>query len=216
MNRALSVSVDINPAMDYHHGVGESVIYHGSYTPGALGISRVSVAGAGGAVIRVSLSGTHEAFVCSLAESFGQDGREVVEDPSRFADLFAAFERYFAGVPEGFGAIALAPEGTAFQQRVWAALRTVPWGSVVTYGELAVMAGRTGAGRSGAARATGGACGANPIPLIIPCHRVVRSGGGLGGYSGGDGVKQALLRLEGRSVSESGRVEVNAACEITA
>ncbi|MCC6531877.1 MAG: methylated-DNA--[protein]-cysteine S-methyltransferase [Burkholderiales bacterium] len=68
-----------------------------------------------------------------------------------------------------------APEGTPFQQRVWAAIARIPSGATLTYGELAAAIG------SGA-RAVGGACGSNPIPLIVPCHRVVAAGGGLGGF----------------------------------
>lgn len=81
---------------------------------------------------------------------------------------------------------------TPFQQRIWSALLQIPSGHTRTYAELAVEAGHPGAGR-----AAGSACGANPIPVLVPCHRVVRSGGGLGGFSGGLGWKQTLLRREG-------------------
>ena len=89
----------------------------------------------------------------------------------------------------------LAPAGTAFQQRVWAALQAIPVGSVLSYGELARQLGT-------AARAIGGACRSNPIPILIPCHRVVSQDGGLGGYTGeraGDplNMKRWLLRHEG-------------------
>lgn len=81
--------------------------------------------------------------------------------------------------------------GTPFQKRVWDALCAIPYGEVQTYGELA-------AGLSSSARAVGGACGANPIPILIPCHRAVGSGGHLTGYSGMGGIftKRRLLRLE--------------------
>jgi methylated-DNA-[protein]-cysteine S-methyltransferase len=90
--------------------------------------------------------------------------------------------------------VALAPEGTVFQQRVWKALRAIPAGTVLTYGELAARLGT-------AARAIGGACRSNPIPILVPCHRVVARQG-LGGYAGevtGDplNVKRWLLRHEG-------------------
>ena len=83
------------------------------------------------------------------------------------------------------------PAGTAFQRRVWQAMLDIPYGHTRTYGELTESAG-------GVARAVGVACGANPIPILIPCHRVVAQNG-LGGYSGDGGVetKVALLRLEG-------------------
>lgn len=85
----------------------------------------------------------------------------------------------------------LAPRGTAFQQTVWAALRSIPFGEVRTYGAVAQTIGRPTA-----SRAIGQANGRNPIALIIPCHRVV-SAQGLGGYTGGLDIKRALLEHEG-------------------
>jgi O-6-methylguanine DNA methyltransferase len=81
--------------------------------------------------------------------------------------------------------------GTAFQRRVWAALRAIPAGKTVTYAGLAASLKRPKA-----ARAVGGACGANPAPLLIPCHRVVAAHGGLGGFSGGLDWKRKLLGRE--------------------
>jgi methylated-DNA-[protein]-cysteine S-methyltransferase len=89
--------------------------------------------------------------------------------------------------------------GTAFQRRVWEALIAIPPGQTITYGELAA---RVGAGR--ATRAAGAACGANPIPLLIPCHRVVAANGTLGGFSGGLHWKRKLLAEESRSGSTAG------------
>lgn len=85
-------------------------------------------------------------------------------------------------------------EATDFQKSVWRALCTIPKGSVVTYTELAAMVGRPSA-----ARAVANACGKNPFAPDVPCHRVVRSDGGLGGYSGAGGIatKQKLLQQEG-------------------
>lgn len=90
----------------------------------------------------------------------------------------------------------LAPAGTAFQRRVWAGIAAIPTGDVKTYGELASAIG------SGP-RAVGNACGANPYPVVVPCHRVVASGGGLGGFARNRGgflldVKRWLLAHEGR------------------
>ncbi|MGC8762945.1 MAG: methylated-DNA--[protein]-cysteine S-methyltransferase [Acidobacteriota bacterium] len=82
------------------------------------------------------------------------------------------------------------PPGTPFQEAVWEALRRIPPGQVLSYADLAAWAGR-----KGAARAAGSACGANRIPLLIPCHRAVAKGG-LGGFGGGLAVKKRLLRLE--------------------
>lgn len=101
------------------------------------------------------------------------------------------FERYFDGKLEDFD-LPVDPHGTDFQKKVWRAMVKIPYGHTKTYGDLAKAL-------KSAARAVGGACGANPIPIIIPCHRVLGSGGALGGYSGDGGVdtKVALLKLEG-------------------
>jgi methylated-DNA-[protein]-cysteine S-methyltransferase len=100
-------------------------------------------------------------------------------------------EEYFAGTRTAFD-LPLDPPGTAFQRKVWAALERIPFGATRSYGDLAHDLGT-------AARALGSACGRNPIPILIPCHRVLGAGGRLGGYSGFDGIdtKRFLLRLEG-------------------
>jgi methylated-DNA-[protein]-cysteine S-methyltransferase len=101
------------------------------------------------------------------------------------------FNAYFAGRLSGFD-LPLATSGTDFDRRVRAAMQAIPYGETRTYGELAHA---TDSGP----RAIGGACGRNPIPIIVPCHRVLAKGG-LGGYSGGGGLptKQWLLGLEAR------------------
>ncbi len=84
--------------------------------------------------------------------------------------------------------ISLEPEGTPFQRKVWNKLQKIPFGKTVSYGQIAQQIGSPGA-----ARAVGAACGANPIPLFIPCHRVLASGGQLGGFGSGLAVKEQLL-----------------------
>ena len=103
----------------------------------------------------------------------------------------AAVEAYFAGSRQRFD-LPLGLEGSAFQKKAWAAMAAIPWGEVRTYGDLAARIGSS-------ARAMGAACRTNPLPIVIPCHRVVGAGGALTRYSGGDGLstKQALLALEG-------------------
>jgi len=106
----------------------------------------------------------------------------------------AALERYFAGDPEALAGLPLSPAGTDFQRRVWRRLEAIRAGSVVSYGALATELGTS-------ARAVGGACRANPLPLVVPCHRVVAAHG-LGGYAGeraGDWLekKRWLLAHEG-------------------
>jgi O-6-methylguanine DNA methyltransferase len=82
-------------------------------------------------------------------------------------------------------------KGTQFQQKVWKALRRIPFGETRTYGQIAAEVGK-----AGAPRAVGQACGRNPIPILVPCHRVVGSNGKPGGYSGGIHIKMALLEIE--------------------
>ena len=98
---------------------------------------------------------------------------------------------YFAGERRTFD-LPLRPRGTDFQRRVWDVLATVPWGTTTTYGALAARLGLP----PGAARAVGAANGANPIPVVVPCHRVIGSDGTLTGYAGGLERKALLLRLE--------------------
>ncbi len=96
----------------------------------------------------------------------------------------------------GAGTLARVPldiRGTVFQRRVWEALRRIPRGETRTYGEIAREIGAPAA-----VRAVGGACGANPVALVVPCHRAVRTDGGLGGYAWGLTVKRRLLELEKR------------------
>ena len=124
---------------------------------------------------------------------------ERVADDAAPSPLLAEAGRqladYFAGGRQDFD-LPLAPAGSDFQRRVWREMIQIPYGEVLTYGEMAARSG-------GVARAVGGACGANPIPVIIPCHRVV-AGEGLGGYSGRGGLatKRQLLILEGAMAPE--------------
>jgi methylated-DNA-[protein]-cysteine S-methyltransferase len=111
-------------------------------------------------------------------------------DERRFADETDQLEAYFVGELQRFD-ISLESEGTPFQQRVWDELCDIDYGTTVSYGELARRAGRPGA-----ARAAGAACGRNPIAIVVPCHRVVGSNGSLTGYAGGVNTKKALLALE--------------------
>lgn len=97
---------------------------------------------------------------------------------------------YFARTRTRFD-LALNPAGTIFQRRVWKGLTEIPYGEVCGYGDLARRIGNTGA-----ARAVGQANGANPIPIIIPCHRVIAADGSIGGYSSGLPIKRRLLALE--------------------
>lgn len=106
--------------------------------------------------------------------------------------LRVALDRYFGGELEAFDSIELEFSGTDFQMRVWEELRRIPYGEVISYGELAIRIGSPNA-----TRAVGNANSRNPIPILIPCHRVVAGGMRIGGYTGGLRRKIDLLRLEG-------------------
>ncbi len=118
-----------------------------------------------------------------------------VQDPEKLAPVMAQLERFFQGEPVSFDfPVDLSPL-TPFQQAVLEATRAIPPGQVMTYGEIAAAIGRPRA-----SRAVGQALRRNPVPFLVPCHRVVGSGGALGGYGGATGtaVKRQLLALEGR------------------
>ncbi len=106
-------------------------------------------------------------------------------------DAAAQLEEYFAGRRRRFD-LPFVLSGTPFQCDVWRSLADIPYGTTVSYAELAEMVGRPTA-----FRAVGQANGSNPLPIVLPCHRVVASGGGIGGYGGGLPVKRKLLSLEG-------------------
>ncbi|GAC1470687.1 MAG: hypothetical protein NVSMB9_16030 [Isosphaeraceae bacterium] len=154
------------------------------------------------------LVGSTERGICALYLVDGDDpeagldrlrrdfpGEELVADASLAEKVVA---RVVAFLVSGRSCedLALDLRGTPFQLRVWEALRTIPHGTTTSYGAIAERIGLT----SGASRAVGTACGANPVCLLVPCHRVVRRGGALGGYEGGLDRKRALLELEGAGV----------------
>ena len=143
-------------------------------------VGRLSITEAGGAVVRIAWT-DHQA---------GDLGAQPGETPL-LARAAEQLDQYFAGTRRDFD-LPLAPTGTGFQRRVWTEMARIPFGVTASYGALARKTGSV-------ARAVGGACGANPIPIVIPCHRVVGEGGALGGFSGGAGpkTKRALLDLEG-------------------
>jgi methylated-DNA-[protein]-cysteine S-methyltransferase len=113
-----------------------------------------------------------------------------VRDQAPFAGVIAQLGEYFDGRRTAFE-LELAPEGTPFQLRVWMALRTIPFGRTVSYGEIA-----RDIGAPSASRAVGAANGQNPISIIVPCHRVIGKSGSLTGYGGGLPRKKFLLDLE--------------------
>lgn len=129
-------------------------------------------------------------------------GRRLTTNRERFEEWGAlrSLGRYFAGEPVDFRDIPLDLRGTAFQRSVWSALAEIPHGETRSYRELAEAIGNPGA-----VRAVGTANGRNPIPVVVPCHRVIGRDGTLTGYRGGLSMKQRLLELEGvRHVDAAG------------
>jgi methylated-DNA-[protein]-cysteine S-methyltransferase len=114
------------------------------------------------------------------------------ENAAPLKETVRQLNAYFAGKLENFD-LPLAPQGTAFQLKVWQRLCDIPFGETMSYGELAKRIGNPKA-----SRAVGLANGSNPIPIIIPCHRVIGSNGKLTGYGGGLPIKEKLLALEQR------------------
>lgn len=116
------------------------------------------------------------------------------EDRAPLNETIRQLHAYFAGELENFD-LPLAPEGTPFQLGVWRRLCDIPYGETISYGELAIRVGNPRA-----SRAVGLANGSNPIPIVIPCHRVIGSNGKLTGYGGGLPIKEKLLALERRQL----------------
>lgn len=136
----------------------------------------------------LTLYGTAEA-VTALA--FGDTREGGTDRPSLLLERARReLEEYFQGTRRRFS-VPLAPAGTSFQRRVWDALLEIPYGETASYGDIAAKTGNPRA-----CRAVGGANHRNPLPILIPCHRVIGSGGQLTGYAGGLEMKQTLLALE--------------------
>ena len=129
---------------------------------------------------------------------FGEGKTQAASSLPIFDEVIRWLDDYFAGKQtenavmgaKTDGQIAVLPRGTLFQQRVWQVLLTIPYGKTVSYGELARMIGCK------SAQAVGQAVGANPIALLIPCHRVIAAHGQLGGYAYGQEIKKRLLNIE--------------------
>jgi methylated-DNA-[protein]-cysteine S-methyltransferase len=142
---------------------------------------------------RLTLAGdeTHVTHLFLPNSGVASRGGTPGRPPEPLRRAAGQLREYFAGGRREFDVPLRFAGGTAFQQQVWLSLADIPYGETVSYAELAEAVGRPSA-----FRAVGQANGANPLPIFFPCHRVVASGGGLGGYGGGLGVKKKLLALE--------------------
>lgn len=140
-------------------------------------VGAVTLAEAGGALTELRF-GTHT------------QPNEISKSTPLLRAAEAELSEYFSGKRKTF-TVPLAPQGTVFQQAVWNALLTIPYGQTRTYGEIAVQIGNPKA-----ARAVGMANNRNPLPILIPCHRVIGANGSMVGYGGGLSIKETLLALE--------------------
>ncbi len=143
------------------------------------------------------IAGDADAVLQITFPSHGKAARaESGWEPSQrgpVAEAVRQLREYFAGTRTGFD-LPLAPQGTEFQRSVWRQLQEIPYGATISYGELARRVGNPKA-----SRAVGSANGKNPLPIVIPCHRVIAGDGTLGGFGGGLPMKQTLLALEQRA-----------------
>lgn len=124
-------------------------------------------------------------------EAAGDGDAARIRDPEPFTAAVAQLQEYFAGTRRRFE-LPLAPRGTPFQLKVWRELLKIPYGRTITYAELAHRAGN-----DKACRAVGAANGRNPLPIVVPCHRVIGADGSLTGFGGGIDAKRRLLEMEG-------------------
>jgi len=178
----------MTPASYRAGGAGATIAW--TVTDSDLG--RLLVAATERGLCFIQLGDDDATLEARLAEEFPR--AVLTRDDAALGTLVAAVLQRVAGEPAPTD-IPLDITGTAFQRRVWEALRHIPYGEVRTYGDIAAAIGAPKA-----VRAVGTACGANPVGLVIPCHRVVPKGGGVGNYGFGPERKQVLLAREGASV----------------
>ena len=158
------------------------------YAISNIGVGWVGVLGSNSGLLRVILpQGTAREAERQMGDGLG----EAMRSDGFFGNLLGRLGSYFAGQRPAFADELDLSAATAFQREVWRLTRLIPYGETRSYGWVAEWLGKAGAGR-----AVGQALGRNPLPIIVPCHRVVAKDGGLGGYSGGVAEKEYLLRLE--------------------
>lgn len=157
-------------------------------------VGELLLAATPGGLVRLSFSGEEpDAVLADLARTVSP---RVLRAPARLDAVARELEEYFAGRRRAFDVDLDLRLARGYRRTVLEHLRDVAYGATVSYGELAAASGNPRA-----VRATGSACAHNPLPVVIPCHRVLRSDGSLGGYTGGLDIKRALLAIEGASHS---------------
>lgn len=157
------------------------------YTAFGSPIGRIFLALTENGLCAVGIRESEKRFVESLQKTYNI---KPVKDDAAFKDLVKLLKRYLIGEKLRID-IPFDLKGTSFEKKVWKALLKISYGRTRSYGEIAKEIGLPKG-----ARTVGNACGKNPIPIIIPCHRVIAGNGGLGGYTGGIGIKKKLLKIE--------------------
>ncbi len=160
------------------------IYYYGFSSP----LGEIWIAESEEGLIKIDFPTTEDRFLLELRRITTSN---PVRDGGRLAEMRRMLEGYLKGDRVTFE-IPMDPKGTEFQREVWGAISRVPYGRLSSYGRIA-----EDIGRADAVRAVGNAVGANPLPIVIPCHRIIRGDGGLGGYGGGRELKLHLLSLEG-------------------
>ena len=174
------MSVDRNPKVSYH--IGDSIL------------GRLLIAATSKGLCGLMWGDSDRELLEALAGRFGRCTLlHSLENPQQWSE---PVNRYLNGEPVDLSFL-LDQEGTDFQRTVWARIQTIPLGWTLTYANLATILGHPGS-----ARAVANACAANFVALVIPCHRVIRSNGGLGGYRWGLQRKRRLLSLEASMAGE--------------
>ncbi len=147
-------------------------------------------------LVRLAFAGQdHESVLADLAQRVSP---RVLRSPARLDDVARELDQYFDGRQDTFNLLLDLRLATGFRRDVLRRLADIPYGSIASYASVAAAAGHPNA-----ARAVGSACRLNPLPIVIPCHRVVRTDGSLGGYAGGPQAKRLLLQLESANARQA-------------
>ncbi len=153
-------------------------------------IGRLYVASSPKGICRIALKSSKSHFKAELLRRF--KGASITDSAAPFKKLFKLLDKYFSGKEADFRGLKLDLRGSPFDLLVWRRLRLVSPGKTKSYGDIAKLVSVPKG-----ARAVGGACGRNPVLIVVPCHRIIASSGKIGGFYYGSEVKKHLLRLEG-------------------
>jgi len=160
-----------------------------TYTTFETAMGWVGILGSQKGIVRIT---TGNASSQDAFNALGTKATSATHSPDEFQSITERFQKYFRGEPVAFPDEIDLSDATPFQRRIWQTARTIPYGETRSYGWVASQAGNPKA-----ARAVGQAMNRNPFSILMPCHRVIASDGGIGGFGGGIEMKLKLLRMEG-------------------